>query len=101
MRILAKAAGAAALAVAVVVGTTLPAQAAGGSGTRTCTPPKEVALYSDQTGSGWHKYDAINTLINTVQPSNQRGQFNTFGATSSTSWTVYAVTIYSYGATCI
>lgn len=91
----------AALAVALVLSGAGPAMAAGGSGSRTCTAPKEIVGYSDQVGSGYHYFYANGTEYNTVQPAWQRGQFHSYTNLHNSSWLIYAPIVYSYGATCL
>lgn len=90
-----------ALAIAIIFSGAGPAMAAGGSGSRTCTAPREVAGYSDQVGSGYHRYYANNRDYSTIQPAYQRGKFNSYTNLLSSGWLIYAPTVYSYGATCL
>ncbi|TQO19647.1 hypothetical protein FB472_1218 [Rhodoglobus vestalii] len=90
----------AALTIAIVLLGTGPAMAAGGSGTRTCNVPKSVSGYSDQVGSGYHRYYANNTDKTTIQPAYQRGKFNSYTSLRTSGWLIYAPIVYSYGTTC-
>lgn len=88
-------------AALLVLGAAAPAFAGSVSGTRTCTPPKEVALYSDQIGSGFHYYQSGQQLYTTSTPPGVRQKFNSFGGYSQSAWTVNAATLFVGGSTCI
>lgn len=94
-------AGAAAVGLLLAFAGTSPAMAAGGSRSRSCSTPKSVTGFSDQTGTGYHHFYASGVTYDTIQPAWQRGQFHSFTSLSSSSWLVYAPIVYSYGATCL
>lgn len=94
------------LAVALVTaGLTLSfpaaAQAGQSGGSRTCTAPKTVALYSDQVGPGYHYYVVPGTVWTTQQPAGARGKFNSYSGSLSTAWSIWSSgTLYIAGSTC-
>jgi len=90
--------------VLVAAAVAVPSAAFAVDGDRTCTPPKEVTLSSAATGTyGYHHYASTGQLF-CFYPDipGVPYPFQSYGATSSTHWTIWATGSISYAnAGCI